>query len=136
MDTETPANEYLHEVYLRAGKPRFCFRTPARGISLSHERIGWTSDGQSDGAPLANIVGVHLECGDDWRNAISQCQIIFADGYRITVTNGSEFGTASDAQRPACREFVRDLHARLAAPGFAPNHAFFQVHASCRAGQS
>lgn len=121
MDTETPANEYLHEVYLRAGKPRFYFRNPDRGASLSDERIGWTGDGQPDGAPLANIVEVHLESGGNWRNAISQCQITFADGYRVSVTNGNEYGTATDAQRPAYREFVRDLHGRLAAPGFAPS---------------
>ena len=121
MDAPAPGDDHLHEIYLRAGKSRFYFRNPDRGVSLSDERITWTSDGQANGAPLADIVEVHLESGGDWRNAISQCQITFADGYRIAVTNGSQYGTASDAQRPAYREFVRDLHGRLAAPGFVPN---------------
>jgi len=43
------------------------------------------------------------------------CEISFADGYKLTVTDANQFGVASDAQRAPYRDFVRDLHARLAA---------------------
>jgi hypothetical protein len=52
---------------------------------------------------------VHLQTGGDWREPTSLCKITFADGYKLVVVN------SDDERRPLYRQFVRDLHNRLAA---------------------
>jgi hypothetical protein len=110
-----PAAATEHDVYLQTGNTGFYFRNRNRGVTLSAGRIDWTAEGASDGAPLDHIVSVHLQSGGDWRHALRQCRIRFADGFFLMVTDANDKGLPDPAQAPIYRGFVRDLHARLAA---------------------
>lgn len=104
-----------HDVYIRAGDAGFYFRNDNHGVTLAENEINWTYEGREDGAPYANIRSVHLQTGGNWQDAICQCRITFADGFRLLVTNANERGLPDDNQRPLYRQFVHDLHGRLSA---------------------
>jgi len=111
----TPGNERTHDVYLMAGKPRFRFRNDNRGVTLTDTHIAWTADGRADGAPFRNIASVALQQTGSWQAPIGQCRITFADGYTLTLFNADAGGRRNAQQAVIYREFVRDLHQRLAA---------------------
>ncbi len=113
----TALPESRYDLYFRAGRSiGFYFHNDNHGVTLTAERINWTFDGQDDGAPFKNIRSVHLQTGGDWRDPVHTCLITFADGYQLVVINADGYGAGTDeARRPVYREFVRDLHARLAA---------------------
>ena len=99
---------------LNAGDKRFTFKNTDNGITLTDWKLSWTADGKDDSAPLENIASVHLQSGGDFENPLNQCRIVFADGHILSVTDGTAYGTADDAQTAIYREFVQDLHTRLA----------------------
>src|SRR5262249_34661916 len=67
------------------------------------------------------ITAIHLRSGAIGNaGTLDQCKIELNDGSTITVTNAKANGLPDDAQTPAYRNFVADLHGRLAA---APNLA-------------
>lgn len=110
MQEPEPASESHYDLYLRAGRSiGFYFRNSNHGVTLTAERINWTFGGITDGAPFQNVSAVHLQTGGDWREPTNLCTITFADGYKLVVVN------SDDARRPIYRDFVRDLHSRLAA---------------------
>lgn len=118
MDTpvaDTAADIRTHDVYLTTSAGRFYISNPNRGVTLYPDQIVWTFDGKIDGAPFKNIVEVHLQSGGNWQAPLNLCQIAFADRYKLIVTNGNELGIPNDEQRARYRDFVRDLHTRLAA---------------------
>jgi hypothetical protein len=116
MHTPAAPAESQYDLYLRAGRSiGFYYRNSNHGVTLTPERINWTFEGEGDGAPYQNIRSVHLQTGGDWRDPVHTCLITFADGYQLVVINSNEYGTGTDNERrPVYREFVRDLHARLA----------------------
>jgi hypothetical protein len=110
MQESTPVSESHYDLSLRAGRSiGFYFRNSNQGVILTAERINWTFGGIADGAPFHNIRAVHLQTGGDWREPTNLCTITFADGYKLLVIN------SDDARRQVYRDFVRDLHSRLAA---------------------
>jgi hypothetical protein len=110
-----PADTRTYDVYLTTSARRFYFRNPNHGVTLTNDKIGWTFDDTTDEALFANIVAVHLQSGGDWRNVIDQCTIELSDGLTLSITNGNSGGLPDDTQVPLYRDFVRDLHRRLAA---------------------
>jgi len=116
MDRAMPGEAFQrsYDLYVKDGTG-FRFRSKDRGVTLTDWRLGWTADGKPDGAPLQNIAQVRLLCGGDWRNPLNQCQISFADGHLLTLHDGTEYGSVDEARTPVYAEFVRALHARLAA---------------------
>jgi len=106
-----------YDVYFTTGGARFYFRNPNHGIALSDAGLAWTADGQERHAAFANIVAIHLQTaaiGNSGR-VIDQCKIDFADGTAVAVTNGTSSGLPDQGQTTIYRDFVRDLHARVAA---------------------
>jgi hypothetical protein len=116
MQTPAPTSESHHDLYIRAGNAGFYFRNDNRGVTLTGERINWILDGSVDGAPYTNIRSVHLQSGADWRNPTNICRITFADGHVLLVTDADHLGEPDPQRRPVYRNFIHDLHARLAAP--------------------
>ncbi len=110
-------SDRFHDVFFITSAKKFYFVNENRGITLTNTHIKWTFDGRPDEASLTNIVSVRLVTAGDWRNAVAQCQITFADGYFLTASNGSSSGLPSDKQTLPYQEFVRDLHRRLIAAG-------------------
>ncbi len=119
MQTPAPVPESHYDLYFRAGRSiGLYFHNDNHGVTLTAERINWTFDGEGDGAPFTNIRSVHLQTGGDWRDPVHTCLITFADGYQLVVINADGYGAGTDeTRRPVYREFVRDLHARIAAAG-------------------
>jgi hypothetical protein len=104
-----------YDLYIRTGDAGFYFRNDNHGVTLTGERIHWTFDGQEDGAPTTNIRSVHLQTGGgEFDNPMGVCRVTFADGHVLIVTSANDRGINDDERRPLYREFVHDLHARLA----------------------
>lgn len=111
----TDANERTHDVYFTTSAGRFYLRNPNRGVTLRADSLAWTFDGKADGAPFKNIAQVNLHSGGSWQTPINLCEVTFADRYKLIVINGDGLGLKSAEQGARYRDFVYDLHARLAA---------------------
>ena len=89
--------------------------TTNRGVRIAADHLAWTFNGKADAAPFKNIVEVGLQTGPGSHRFLRICQITFADGYTLMVTNGNELAVPTETQRAAYRDFMLDLHDRLAA---------------------
>ena len=90
------------------------FRKLDRGVALGGDGIAWTTDGRTLQMPYGDVAAVHLTSGG-LQTIIDRCAIAFADGTALTVVNSNPGGYADRAQAAAYRDFVHDLHRRLAA---------------------
>ena len=120
-----PENSRSYDVYFYvAGSSRLVLRNPNHGIVLDDTAIAWTKDGAACRQAYANIAAVHLQTAalGNAVNVIDQCKIEFVAGPAVTVSNASSSGLPDKAQTPLYRDFVRDLHARLAAHGCGTIH--------------
>lgn len=110
----------MHDVYFYiTGGPRLVLRNPNHGIAIDDAGIAWTSNGAPRRQAYASVTAVHLQTAalGDAANVIDRCKIEFSDGPALTVSNASSSGPPDKTQTPLYREFVRDLHVRLAAHG-------------------
>ena len=112
--TQKGEEDKSYGLYARSGGRRFVWRLHDPGIMLGHGRIAWREDGARHEAKLAEVVSVHLQSGGDWQNAIGQCDIGLHDGRVLYVSDATASGLPDEAQRAVYRDFLRDLHARLA----------------------
>lgn len=111
-----PGNPRTYDVCYAVPGGRF-FRRPYHGFTLSDDAIAYAIDDRPCTAPLANIVAVHLQTAGAPQSVINQCTITFADGVPFTVSTINSSGMPDSKQLPIYADFVRDLHARLAARG-------------------
>ena len=88
-------------------------------MTIDNQGISWTTNGAIRKQPFASIAAVHLRTAalGNADTVIDQCKIEFTDGPAVTVSNAAASGLPDKAQTPAYREFVRDLHAHIAARG-------------------
>ena len=93
------------------------WRNRNHGVTLRDDSIAWTMDGDTNDVPFGNIVAVHLDSVGQKVTA-DRCTITVADGRGLTIVNTDPGGYADAAQAAAYRDFVRDLHARLATGGY------------------
>jgi hypothetical protein len=117
MNTVPPAEPHSYDVYfVTPDTPRFYFRNPDHGITVSDRGLSWTADGREGEAAFADIAAIHLQTAalGNADRSIDQCRIEFVDGTRLVVSNASSNGLPDPAQTPLYRAFVRDLHARPA----------------------
>jgi hypothetical protein len=128
MQTSDLPAEGRYDLVFRAGtNPRFSLGSH-QGVTLTAERIAWSCDGKDDGAAFANIRKVNLESSGDEAHP-NACTITFADGYQLLITSGDANGFADPERAQVYRDFVRDLHARLAAAKTATRfEAGYQGH--------
>jgi hypothetical protein len=113
--TTTGTHERTYDVFFTTSAGRFYLRNPNRGVTLTADGLAWTFAGKADGAPFKNIATVNLQSGGSWHAPLNLCEVIFADRYKLIVTNGDALGFKSAEQSARYRDFVHDLHARLAA---------------------
>jgi len=85
-----------------------------QGVTLGDDGLAWTMDGRVSGMPLGNIVAVHLWSAGQ-STIVDQCAITFADDSVLCVVNSDPGGFTDRERVPIYRDFVRDLHGRLAA---------------------
>jgi len=113
-------NSRSYDVYFYvAGGPRFVLRNANHGIAVDDDGIAWTGNGTAYRQAHATVAAVHLQTAalGNAANVIDQCKIDFVGGLSITVSNASSSGLPDKTQTPLYRDFVRDLHARIAAHG-------------------
>jgi hypothetical protein len=90
------------------------FRKLDQGVTLGPDGLAWTMDGRTTEMPLGNILAVHLKSGGQ-STVVDRCAITFADGDVLCVVNSDPGGFTDRERVPIYRDFVRDLHDRLAA---------------------
>ena len=95
---------------------RFVLSNPNHGVTVTSQGLAWTTDGTRQTVAFSDITAIHLSTAAIGNaGEIDQCRIEFGSGDAITVTNGKANGLPDTAQTPLYRDFVRDLHSRLAA---------------------
>jgi hypothetical protein len=94
-----------------------------RGVTLDADRIAWTVDGATAEMQFGNVVAVHLKSSGQ-KVTVDQCTITFSEGTTLTVVNSGPGGYRDGALAASYREFVSDLHARLAAGSYSGNIQF------------
>ena len=90
------------------------FRRLDQGVTLGDDGLARTTNDRTTEIPLGNIVAVHLKSGGR-STVVDQCAITFADGDVLCVVNSDPGGFTDRERVPIYRDFVRDLHDRLAA---------------------
>jgi hypothetical protein len=90
------------------------FRKLDQGVTLGDDGIAWTMDGCAAEMPLGNIAAVQLRSAGR-TTIVDQCAITFADDSVLCVVNSDPGGFTDRERVPIYRDFVRDLHDRLAA---------------------
>jgi hypothetical protein len=85
-----------------------------QGVTLGDDGIDWTIDGRAAEMPLASIVAVHLWSAGR-SSIVDHCAITFGDASVLSVVNSNPGGYTDQERVPIYRDFVRDLHGRLAA---------------------
>jgi hypothetical protein len=119
MPAPPPGNPRTYDIFVRSGGSRLFLRNPNSGITLRDDGLTWINDGEANAETFSRIAAIHLQTGQVGRisTALDQCIVEFADGVRLIVTNASPSGLPDEAQTPSYREFVYDLHRRVAAAG-------------------
>jgi hypothetical protein len=113
MTDATNSQRYL--LYVRRAGAGIAWKFRDCGITLSDERIAWQIGDEAHDTKLADIAEVHLQTNAVSQDIIAVCRIRFADGFELLVLSSGENGL-HDAEKAALyRDFVRDLHGRLAA---------------------
>ena len=116
MLSPSPANPLTYDVCFSVDGGHL-FRKLDHGVTLRNTAIAWTIDGATTETPFGDIVAVHLKSTGQ-STVVDQCTITFADGNVLAVVNSDPGGFADRERVPIYRDFVRDLHARLAAGSY------------------
>jgi hypothetical protein len=107
-----------YDVYFTvSGGPRFVLWNTNHGVTVGENGISFAVDGQARTCAFADVAGVHLSSGSVGRDIIDQCKIELASGDTITVSNAASKGLPNTEQTQIYRDFVYDLHGRLAGAG-------------------
>jgi hypothetical protein len=107
-----PGNPRTYDVCFSINGGRF-LRKLDQGITLGDDGLAWTVDGRTTEMPLGNIVAIHLWSAGK-STIVDQCAITFGDGSVLGVVNSDPGGFADQDRVAIYRDFVRDLHERLA----------------------
>jgi hypothetical protein len=115
-DAGAPAtNPHTYGLHLAEGPRRLFAKLTVHGITVSDSGLAWTTGNATRDAPFADIASVHLGAGLIANSTLDTCRIEFADGDGLVTANWGANGLPDEKQLAIYREFVRDLHARLAA---------------------
>jgi hypothetical protein len=107
-----------YDVYFTvSGGPRFVMWNTNHGITVGETGMSFAVDGQTRTCAFADIAGVHLSSGSVGRDIIDQCKIEHTSGDTITISNAASRGFSNKEQTQIYRDFVYDLHGRLAGAG-------------------
>ena len=104
---------HTYDLCINVAGRRLYWRNPNHGVTLSNDTIAWTIDGDAMERTYGDIGAIHLNSAGQKITA-DRCTITFADGSGLLIVN-TDPGGYRDAERATrYRDFVRDLHARLA----------------------
>jgi hypothetical protein len=107
-----------YDVYFTvSGGPRFVLWNTNHGITDRENGMTFAVDGQTRTCAFSDVAGIHLGSVSVGRDIIDQCKIELASGDTITVSNAASKGFPNKEQTQIYRDFVYDLHGRLAGAG-------------------
>ena len=107
-----------YDVYFTvSGGPRFVMWNTNHGITVGETGMSFAVDDQPRTCAFADIASIHLSSGTAGEDVIDQCKIAFNTGDTITVSNATSGGLSNNEQTQIYRDFVHDLHGRLAGAG-------------------
>jgi hypothetical protein len=107
-----------YDIYFTvSGGPRFVFWNTNHGITVGENGISFGIDGQTRTCTFADVAGIHLNSGSVGGDIIDSCKIELASGDTITVSNAASKGFPNQDQTQIYRDFIYDLHGRLAGAG-------------------
>jgi hypothetical protein len=107
-----------YDVYFTvSGGSRFVMWNTNHGITVGENGMSFAVDGQMQSITFADIAAIHLSSGTAGEDVIDQCKIEFNPGNSITVSNTTSGGLSNKEQTQIYRNFVYDLHGRLAGAG-------------------
>ncbi len=98
-----------YDLCINVAGRRLSWRNPNHGVTLGHDTIAWTMDGDAMQTAYGNIVAVHLNSAGQKITA-DRCTISFADGSGLLIVN-TDPGGYRDAERALSAlnpHFVRD----------------------------
>jgi hypothetical protein len=111
-------NSKTYDLCINVAGRRLYWRNHNHGVTLGRDFITWTMDGETSEAAYGDIVAVHLDSAGQKVTA-DRCTITLADGRALRIVNTDPGGFTSAEHKATYRDFVRDLHSRLAAARFA-----------------
>jgi hypothetical protein len=113
MLAPSAAGPHSYDLCINVAGRRLYWRNRNHGVTLSQDCIAWTMDGDASETAYGNIVAVHLESHGQ-KVTEDRCTITFSDGRSIVIANTDPGGYADSTRAALYRDFVRDLHVRLA----------------------
>ena len=117
-----PENPHTYDVSFYVNSRPF-LRKLDRGVTVSAAGLSWTKDDARTDMQFGNMVAIHLKSSGQ-KVKVDQCAITFADDTVLTVVDSTPGGYADRTLTATYRDFVRDLHARLAAGSYGGNIQF------------
>ena len=116
MDSSHPASDSkTYDLNVSPRDRRLVWSYSDHGVTLTNDTVAWSADGQESQASLRDILEVHLQISYIGQNAIANCRLRFAQGSVLVITSGNGRGYPDAALDQLYVDFIRDLHARLAA---------------------
>lgn len=113
-DTPAPGPQY-YDLAHREDAPAMVWRYRDFGVTLTADALEWTTQGMKQRSALKEIAGIHLTFGNVPRSGdFGSCRITFRNGRFLIINSFDSWGTPASERAPVYRQFVRDLHARLA----------------------
>jgi hypothetical protein len=113
MLAPSTAGQRTYDLCINIAGRRLFWRNRNHGVTLGNDTIAWTMDGNAMETAYGNIVAVHLNSTGQ-KVTTDRCTIAFADGSALLIVNTDAGGYRDTKLAPLYRDFVRDLHARLA----------------------
>jgi len=115
MPTAPAENPRSYDLYLAEGPKRVFVKLTVHGITVHDNGLAWSSGTDARERAFADIAAIHLGAGLIGQSKLDTCRITVTDGDGVATADWSANGLPDDKQLPIYRDFVRDLHARLAA---------------------
>jgi hypothetical protein len=113
MLTPSAEGARTYDLCINVAGRRLFWRNPNHGVTLGNNTIAWTMDGGTMEMKYGDIVAVHLNSAGQKVTA-DRCTITFAGGSGLLIVNTDPGGYRNAECATRYRDFVHDLHARLA----------------------
>lgn len=97
------------------GKPGIRLALQDEGITIEADRLYWRDGEIEKTASLQNLREVRLQVGQTKDGTIGTCCLTFSNHATLTITSASKLGFPDEARSLVYADFLRDLHAVLAA---------------------
>jgi hypothetical protein len=113
MLTSSAEGSRTYDLCINVAGRRLFWRNPNHGVTLGNNTIAWIMDDGAWEMEYRDIVAVNLNSAGQ-EIPVDRCTITFADGSGLLIVNTDPGGYRDAECATRYRDFVHDLHARLA----------------------